>query len=982
LVSLTQILTQKTKSMNNIRLYLLSMLLVIPLLITAQMQVTGIVTDAKNGEPLPGVNINVVGTQNGTATDFDGKFVLNKVPGNAKIHFSFVGYKPVTLTAKPYMKVQMTEDTEKLNEVVVIGYGTAKKSDLTGSVDKIKPKDFNKGPVTSAESLLTGKVAGVTVVQPSGAPGEGATINIRGLSSLSLTNEPLYVVDGVPLGGGVSGSRNNLNLVNPKDIASITILKDASATAIYGSRAANGVVLITTKKGKNKKFKFNYSLTQSFSAPDKYVDVLNSYQFSNLVHEKGDSNSINLLGNAQTNWQKEIYQSAISNEHNFSATGNLLKVPTRFSIGYTNQDGILKKDNFERTTLSLNLHPSLWDEHLKIDLNARGMYTENQFANRGAIGSAIIFDPTQPVYDPNSPFAGYFAWVDPNTQLQYNLAPTNPVALLDLTNDYSFVKRFMGNAKFDYKLHFFPEITATLNLGIERAKGNGHSISSPDMPTSDQSWQGVHNKYSSDNTNKLLDAYLTYQKISGKHDFSLMSGYSYQLMEYNSDYYDDYKFQHSIPDYMQIDKSREVLLSYFGRLNYKFNDKYLVTATLRADASSKLNPDDRWGFFPSVALAWNIHKENFMKNSIFNELKLRVGYGEVGNVNGLSPYKYLTRYQVSNSTAAYQFGSQYYNTYRPEPINKNLRWEVGRTSNIGLDFALFNKRLSGSINLYNKETKDLIIFALVDPFTNFGNRVESNVGNMNNKGVELQLNGLLIKNDDMQWRVNYNFTYNKNEVTYMPFEQEVGGIEGGVGNTVQIHSQGHIPYSFYVYQQVYDADGKPLEGVFVDRNNDGVINNKDKYFMGSPYADVLMGLSSSFSYKNFDISFSSRASLGNYMYNNVASSKSIPINISGKPYLTNIHSDYFNTGFDTFSDTTLLSDYYVQDASFFKIDNISVGYRFPKFYKNMNLHFYAGLQNVATFTKYKGIDPEIYGGIDNNFYPRPRIFSFGLNLDF
>jgi len=701
-----------------------------------------------------------------------------------------------------------------------------------------------------------------------------------------------------------------------------------------------------------------------------------------LVKEKGDANSIALLGDEHTNWQKQIYQSAVANEHNFSASGALFKVPTRLSVSYVNQDGILKTDNFKRTTAALNLHPDLFDNHLKININARGSYIENHFANRGAIGSAIVFDPTQPVKDPTSPFAGYFAWIDPATNLQYNLAPTNPVAILDLTNDFSFVKRFMGNAKFDYKLHFFPAITATLNVGYEKGIGKGHSISSPDMPTSDASWQGVHHKYSSENTNKLLDAYFTYKKESGKHNFSLMTGYSYQMLEGYSDFYDDYKFQHNIPDYFSIDKSREVMLSYFGRFNYNFNDKYLLTATLRADASSKLNPDNRWGLFPSVALAWNIHKEDFMKNSAFDELKLRVGYGEVGNVSGLQPYRFLTSYTVSNSTAAYQFGSNYYNTYRPNPTNKNLRWEVGRTTNLGLDFSLLKRRLSGSINLYNKETKDLIISALVDPFTNFGNRVESNVGNMTNKGVELQLNGILIKTEDVNWRVNYNFTYNDNKVTYMPFTQEAGGIEGGVGNTAQLHTEGQAPYSFYVYQQVYDTDGKPIEGVFVDRNDDGVINNKDKYFMGSPFANVLMGFSSSFTYKNFDLSVTTRASFGNYMYNNVASSKSIPINVTGKPYLTNVQSDYLNTHFDIFADTTLLSDYYVQDASFIKIDNISLGYRFPKFYKNMNLHFYAGLQNVATFTNYQGLDPEIAYGIDNNFYPRPRTFSFGFNLDF
>ena len=980
--------------MNHLRLYFLTLLLIIPLLSSAQMTVSGVVTDQKTGDALPGVNVLVVGTKNGTSSDFDGKFRLQNVPKDAKIEFSYVGYKTVILPARPVLSVKLSEDQEQLKEVIVVGYGSSKKSDLTGSVNKITPKDFNKGPVTSAESLITGKIAGVSVTPPSGAPGEGATINIRGISSLKLTNEPLYVVDGVPLGFGVAGSRNNLNFVNPNDIASIVILKDASATAIYGSRAANGVVLITTKKGIKRKFKFNYSVRQSLSTPYRYVDMLNASEFEKLVNEIGDQAAIDRLGTPDpndpthrimhdTDWQKEIYQAAWTHEQNFSAAGELFKVlPLRFSLGYTNQNGILKTDNFNRITTALNFNPSLWQNHLKVSINTRAMFTKNQFANRGAIGSAIVFDPTKPVKDDTSPYAGYFTWIDPSNGRQYNLAPTNPVALLDLTDDHSQVNRFVGNAKFDYQLHFLPEITATLNIGIDKAQGNGDIISSPKMPTSDASWQGVHSTYSNDNTNKLLDTYLTYKKVTGKHDFKAMLGYSYQALEFSSNFYDDYKKQHGAPDFNKIDKSRQVMLSYFSRLNYKFNDKYLLTATLRADASSLLNPKDRWGLFPSVAVAWNIHKEDFMKNSIFNELKLRIGYGEVGNVNGLQPYKYLTRYQQSTSTAEYQFGSDYYTTYRPEPFNKNLRWEIGRTANIGIDFSMLKKRFSGSINFYNKKTKDLIINALVDPFTNFGNRIETNVGDLTNKGIELELSGLLIKTNDFKWQLNYNFTYNDIKVTYMPFTEEVGGIEGGVGNTVQINTEGQIPNSFYVYQQVYDTDGKPIEGVYVDKNNDGIINNKDKYYMGSPFADVLMGLNTSFTYKNFDLSVSTRASLGNYIYNNVASSKSIPSNLTTMPFLTNIHSDYYNTHFQNFTDNNLLSDYYVQDASFFKIDNINIGYRFPKFYRNMNLHLYANLQNVATFTKYKGLDPEIYRGIDNNFYPRPRTYSFGFNLDF
>jgi iron complex outermembrane receptor protein len=975
------------EQMSNLKLILMSVLLAMPFFMVGQVNIQGRVTEKGSGEPMPGVAVIILNTDKGVSTDFDGKFQLNDVPVGAVLEFSFLGYEPVKVKVNPNSRtinVQLKEASESLDKVVVVGYGTAKKSDLTGSVNVVSTKKFNKGAINSAQELITGKIAGVTVTPPSGAPGEGGSINIRGLSSLSLTNEPLYVVDGVPLDNqGVGGSRNILDFINPNDIKSITILKDASSTAIYGSRAANGVVLISTKKGAKRKFRFDYDAKTTTYVASRYVDVMTAQEFTQVVNEVGTPEAISRLGDTRTDWQKEIYKNALGYEHNFSGSGMVKNLPMRFSLSYSNQDGILQKDNFERTTASLNLSPSFMKDHLKMDINARGMYLENTFANRGAIGSALSFDPTQPVYDNNSPYAGYFTWIDPNTNRQYNLAPTNPVAMINLQDDFSYVSRYIANAKMDYKLHFFPAITATLNVGIDKSNGNGKNIVSADMPTSDPSWQGVNNKYENERENKLLDAYFTFDKQFNNNSVKFMGGYSYQSF-YRYDYfYDDYGRQQGQPDFEQIDKSKEVLLSYFGRMNYSYNDKYLLTATLRADASSKLNPKDRWGYFPSVAVAWNLHNEDFLKDSnIINHLKLRIGYGEVGNVNGLSPYKYLTRYEASTSTAAYQFGTQFYQTYRPEPVNKDLRWEVGQTLNMGLDFGLYNNRINGSINVYNKETKDLIIWALVDPFTNFGNRVEKNVGNMTNQGVELELNGVAIDNDKMKWNINFNIAYNHNEVTYMPFDQEVGGISGGVGNTIQMHREGYAPYSFLVYEQVYDSNGKPLEGVYVDRNGDGVINNDDRYFFHDPMADIQMGLASTFNYGNFDMSISLRSSIGNYMYDNVASARSVPADINTLPFLTNLHTDYFNSGFQTHSETNLLSDYYVNNASFLKIDNISLGYRFPKFYKNANLRLYGSIQNVATFTDYKGLDPEIPGGIDNNFYPRPTVYTVGAHLNF
>jgi len=953
----------------------------VPWLLSAQIKVTGEVVDAVTGAPLAGVNIAVEGTTYGTTTDLDGRFTLDKVPEKAVLIFSYLGYRTLRLPAsKEFMRVRMQPETVKLEEVVIVGYGKTGKKDLTGAVDKLDTKQLKETAAANIQSVLAGKVAGVNVITPGGAPGEGAQITIRGLSSLQLTNEPLYVVDGIPLGKDIGGSRNILNFINPEDIENIVILKDASATAIYGSRAANGVVIITTKKAK-KRFSVSYHVRYSYQRPYKFVPMMTTDQFKRLIYDLGDADAINLLGDSYTDWQKQIFHPALANEHNLGITGKLWKIPVRFSAGYLNQDGILGNDNMKRTTAALSMQPEPV-KGLRLEINARGSYTENQFANRGAIGSAIVFDPTQPVYDPNSPFAGYFTWIDPNTGLQYNLAPTNPVALIDLTDDFSFVKRFAGNIKADYDLPFVEGLTFTVNAGMDKNKSTGHTIVSAEMPTSDPGWQGIHNQYHNEVLNKLLNTYFTYKKDFKKHHLKWMAGYSYQSFDYSSDFYDDYAFQHGQPDYNKIDLSKEVMISYYTRLNYKFRDKYLLTATLRADASSLLNPANRWGLFPSMAVAWNIHKEKFMENSAFDELKLRIGYGEVGNVNGLAPYKYLTRYQVSTSTASYQFGNEFYETYRPEPVNKNLRWEIGKTTNIGLDFALWDRRLSGSVNLYKKETKDLIIWALVDPFTNFGNRIEKNVGDMVNTGVELSLSSEVVRNEDLRLQVDMNFTYNNNYISYMPFDQETGGIEGGVGNTVQLHTEGSAPYSFYVYQQVYDAQGQPIEGVYVDRNGDGVINNEDKYLLFDPYADMFGGLNVSLQYKHFDFAVNTRASLGNYMYNNVASSKSVPALIIGKPFLMNIHTDYYNTHFQNFTETNLLSDYYVQDASFFKIDRIRAGYTVPDVYANMDLRFYAGVENVAIFTKYAGTDPEIAGGIDNNFYIRPRIYTFGMRLTY
>ena len=964
---------------------LLLLMLLVPSLALAQSTISGTVSESENGFPLPGVNVIIKGSSSGTTTDFYGKYQLTANNGDVLV-FSYVGYtsQEVIFAGQAVLDVQLSEDASALDEIVLIGYGGVKKEDLTGAVDLITAKDFNQGPIVSAQQLISGKIAGVSVTSGSGAPGDGQTIRIRGNGSLGLSSNPLIVLDGIPLNdGGIGGSRNPLNLINPNDIESMVVLKDASATAIYGSRGANGVIIITSKKGKEGDFKFNVNASTTIHTAIDQVDVLSTEEFVGVINSTGDTAYTDLLGASDTNWQDEIYKDAIGKDFSFSALGSAFGVPMRASLGYTDHDGILRTDNFQRTTGSLNFSPSFLKEQLKVEVNLRGSVAKNTFADRGAIGSAVSFDPTQSPYDAGSQYGGYFAWIDAGTGNQSNLAQTNPLALLNLRDDTSQVDRFIANIKVDYTLPFVEGLKATFNLGHDSSMSDGVTLVSDLIPTSDSTFNGSKNTYNQEATNQLLDVYLTYiTSFNDAHNLTAVAGHSYQAFEFDNTSYDS-EAEEDGNDFEFIDRSKNVLLSYFTRLNYDYQGKYLLTATLRADASSKLNPDDRWGYFPSLAAAWNLHKEGFMSDSFFDELKLRAGYGEVGNVNGLGDYRFLTQYVGSQSTANYQFGSSFYQTYRPEPINTELRWEIGRTTNIGLDYAILDGKLSGSVNAYMKETKNLIASSSVDPFTNFGNRIDANIGDMENKGIELSFDYTPIQNENFEWSINYNISFNDNKVTRLPFDQAVGGISGGVGNNIQTHTEGQTPYSFLVYQQVYDASGAAIEGVYVDRNGDDIINDDDRYIKESPFADVIMGFNTNLKYKNWDLSVISRANFGNYAYNNVASNAvfSQAIGNSGG-FLRNIHSDYLYTGFMDYTETSLLSDHYVQEASFFKIDNITLGYTLKDAYKDTDIRFYGSVQNVLTVTNYEGLDPEIYGGIDNNFYPRPRSFVFGVNIDF
>lgn len=971
----------------------------------AQTTVSGTVTDAETGETLPGVNISVQGTATGTSTGADGRYSLTVPSARDTLVFSFIGYRTrtVPVNGRSTIDITLAPQTFQGQELVVIGYGTQQQEDNTGSISSVSASEFNEGAITSPQELFQGKAAGVTVTSNDGAPGSGATIRIRGGSSLSASNDPLFVVDGVPLdGGGVSGMRNPLNTINPNDIESISILKDASATAIYGSRASNGVILITTKRGREgQDLAVSYTGKLSYQTRRNQIDVLSADEFREVVAEKFGSDYTALLGDADTDWQDRIYDDAVSQDHNLSLTGAYESLPYRLSLGFSGNGGILRSSEMDRLTGSIALNPTFFDDQLKVDLNFKGARVANQFANRGAIGSALAFDPTQPVTVGDNPFGGYYTWIaDPDAEnpLPISIAPANPVALLEQTTDKSTVYRSIGNAKFEYGMPFVANLDATLNLGYDysdvqngvyRVPANAaFAYQGPGQPN------GVRTQYDQRKENELLDFYLNYatELPAIESSLDITGGYSWEhhyeegsnlSTNYNLDLVQDTTAN---TDY----RTEHYIVSFFGRANYTLKDKYLLTATLRRDGTSRFSEDNRWGLFPSLAFAWKMHEEAFLQDAeSLSQLKLRIGYGVTGQQRiGQGNYPYLPQYTFSEPTARYQFGNDFVTTLRPEGYNANLKWEETTTYNVGLDYGFFGERLTGSIEGYYRETNDLLNVIPVPAGTNFTNRILSNVGTLEVRGVEFNVTGRLISDEDMFWEVGFNASHNVNEITKLTTVSsddyigvETGGISGGVGNTVQIHSVGFPRSSFYVFEQVYDENGDPIEGVYVDRDGDGSITEADKYRYQDPSPDYTLGMSSRFEYKNWDASFSARANIGNYVYNNVASNNTVySFMYNSQGYLVNALDDIREVNFNN---AQYMSDHYVENASFLRMDNITLGYTFNDVFSGgSTLRASATVQNAFVITNYSGLDPEVFGGIDNNVYPRPRTFILGLSLNF
>ena len=957
--------------------------------------VKGEVTDAQNGEALIGATVTVEGEKGGTVTDFDGNFSLQVSSSAKKIKVSYIGYIDKILTISDNMQVKLESDSKALADVVVIGYGTARKSDLTGSVATVKAKDFNKGLVSSPEQLINGKVSGVQIMSNSGSASAGSTIRVRGGASLNASNDPLIVLDGVPLEqGGISGNSSNfLSMINPSDIESMTVLKDASSTAIYGSRASNGVIIITTKKGQQGGLKVNFNTTNSMQTRAQMVDMLSHDDFVNVINQFGTDNQKSLLGNANTDWNDEVYRTAFGTDNNLSLSGSIGKyLPFRVSAGYYNQSGLVRKDNVERWTGNVVLTPSFFQDHLKLTINAKGTLNNNSFNNGGAVWAAATFNPTIPVYSGNNSYGGYNEALDADGY-PVNAGVRNPRGLVDLYDSKSKVSRFIGSMDVDYKVHFLPDLKLHATIGADYAKGDG-TIYVPGYAAQafnkDESLSGSDYKYGPQkNENRLLTLYANYAKYFEdiKSNVDLTAGYDYQYWKSTTPLYYTKSAAGTTLSTVKASDYRHVMLSYYGRVNYSFDGKYLLTATVRRDASSRFSKDTRWGTFPSVALGWTLTEEPWLKNQkVVSNLKLRASYGVTGQQEGIGNYNYLPVYTSSVTGAEALINGQYITTYRPEAYVSDLKWETTTSWNFGLDFGFLNGRIGGAIDFYTRKTKDLLASVPTAAGTNFSKTILTNVGNVDSKGIEVSLNATPIQTKDWEWNLSYNFTWQNMKVKNLSLTQGGSQTNVKVGPSIdayqfQVLSEGYEPYMFYVYHQLYDSEtGKPIEGAYADLNGDGEINDGDLYRYHSPAPKYIMGLSTSLRYKQLTLGMSFRANIDNYVYNGMGMSTGAWETVSyNNSQLNNLNASFLKTGFKT---RQYLSDYYVENASFLKLDNLSLSYNVGKINKWASLTVSAMVQNVFTITGYSGTDPEVPNGMDNSFYPRPRTYSVSLGLQF
>ena len=974
---------------------LLFLLLFLPFCVLAQNTIGGTVLDKVTGQPIPGVNVNVQGSTTGASTDLDGKFRLSNVKKGDKVVFSFIGYKSETVVFnnQQSISVQLEEDASQLKEVVIqVGYGTVKKKDATGAVAVLGAKDFNKGVTVNADNLLNGRVAGVTVNAGGGAPGSGSTIRIRGGSSLNASNDPLIVIDGLPIENTTgTGSTSFLSSLNPSTIESFSILKDASATAIYGSRASNGVILITTKKGgKNLSVEFNSML--GIGNLIKTVDVFDAETLRKVVTEKNPS-LLSRLGNANTDWQNEIYRQTAYTDANVSVRGSLLGVlPTRLTVGKTYQEGLRLTNVFDRNTVGLALNPTLFQDHLKLRLNANYSNENNSFTD-AVEGSAINFDPTQPVYDNTSKFANFYENYDHATGALTPQTTRNPVAQLLQTDNTGYSNRLFGNFEADYKMHFLPELRAVVNVGFDETHGQTSKYAGLDVASSGTNNNipyGTNEISRGHRKNTLFDAYLAYNKTFDKLVFDLTGGYSYQKFE-NNTYIQGNLNDPNLPTtgvggFPQYKVATPiVLLGYFARTNLNYNDKYLLTLSYRRDGSSRFGKENRFGNFPAASFAWKASNDFFKDSETVSDLKVRVGWGITGQQDiGDAANIYLQKYVTGSGSSQYTFGTTAVPIAISSAYNEQIKWEETTTYNAGIDYGLFKNRINGSVDVFYKISEDLLVKGPLADGSNFSNAIFQNVGQFTTKGIEFTINADIIKSDNLNWNANFNVTHFDRKIDELIYHTIIrtGDNIAGTGTQAKVYQEGFAPDSFWVYKQLYDISGKPIEGAYADMNEDGVINADDKYIYKNQDSKVVLGFSTNLNYDSFDLSFALRSNIGNRVFNAVNASRAQYARLNTGADITNLPTSVLDTGFNTTS-TVVLSDIYVENASFLRMDNISLGYTFPKWFNDkLTLRLTAGCQNVFVITKYSGLDPEINNGVDGAIYPRQRSFLFGTNIKF
>jgi TonB-linked SusC/RagA family outer membrane protein len=967
--------------MKKIKLLLIGFLLSTSFTLFAQQTVKGVVKEKATGITLPGVSVIVKGTTKGSQTDFDGIFTIKEVKTGNILVFRYLGYadKEIVIGSNFNLSVELEESAEQLNEIVVVGYGTTTVRDATGSVEAISEKEFTKGNIVTPENLLSGRVAGVNITT-SGAPGSGSQIRIRGGSSLNASNDPLIVIDGLPLSGV------NLSSINPNDIESFSVLKDASATAIYGSRGANGVIIITTKKGR-KEYSLDYDYQMGFGEINNRVNVFDGNAFRDLVAQQRPD-KVGLLGTANTNWQDEIYQKSVSTQHNLTARGQIFgAIPTRLSIGFAGIEGNLLTSQFDRATVSLSMNPSFFDNHFKIALNYNRAFEDNRFADAGQVNAALRYDPSQPVYDSTSPFGGFYQHLTrtPDGILVQN-GTRNPVAALLQNNNTSNLFRQYGNLKLEYNFHFLPELTITANAGFDKSTTEGLGSSPLNSPANyTDLFVGYDSGYTNNVLNESFDAYFTYVKTFDKLKTDIMAGYSYQSFDGSGNSTGNTRNPTDAGTISYVN-TPVALVGFLARANLTYNDKYLLTLNYRRDGTSRFGPENRWGNFGGAALAWRMSDEDFLKDSkVISELKLRASYGLNGQQDGIQGDLYLDRYRFGNQNSQYLFDGSPIQSTIPSP-RSNLKWENTATVELGVDFGLYDNKITGSINAFQKNSTDLLATVAVPDVANFTNRVTQNIGDLQVNGLEFTINSDIIKTADLNWNLNFNATYINREIIDLgdSGDIDVGGISGGTGRFAQLYREGFAPNSFYVFKQLYNTAGQPIEGAYADLNGDGILNTSDKYLKGNPQADVTFGFQSSIDYKNFDVAFNLRASVGNYIYNNVNSSSAQYNLLLDNAVLGNIPTSVLNTNFNTTADV-IASDIYLENGSFLRMDNITLGYTFDrpiKKFASNSIRLWAGMQNVFTLTNYSGLDPEVFDGIDNTTYPRPRTFLLGANIKF